>query len=92
MLFVILGYDARGASELRPVHRPAHLAHLQEIEDRGDLVLAGPMTDGAGSLIVVRAESPAEVWAAVARDPYVRNGIFERVEIRPFLQVFPKSA
>lgn len=91
MLFAILAYDARGASERRPVHRPAHLAHLQEIEDLGKLVLAGPMTDGAGSLIVVHAESQAEVWETVARDPYVQNGIFERVEIHPFLQVFPKT-
>ena len=28
----------------------------------------------------------------VGRDPYVTNGIFERVEVHPFLQVFPKPA
>lgn len=90
MLFVIIGHDARGAAERRPIHRPAHLAHLEEIAKAGKLILAGPLTDGAGSLIVVDAESQAEVWEAVARDPYVRNGIFERVEVHPFLQVYPQ--
>jgi len=89
MLFVIIGRDARGAKELRPVHRPAHLAHLGRIERVGRLVLAGPLTDGAGSLIVVDAESQAEAWETVASDPYVQNGIFENVEVHPFLQVFP---
>lgn len=92
MLFVILAHDARGAAERRPVHRPAHLTHLEEIDRQGRLVLAGPLTDGAGSLIVVHADSQAEVWETVARDPYVQNGIFERIEIHPFLQVFPKSS
>jgi hypothetical protein len=57
----------------------------------GQLVLAGPLTDGAGSLIVVDVDSHAAAWESVARDPYICNGIFERVEIHPFLQVFPKG-
>ncbi len=91
MLFVIYGHDARDSADRRPVHRPAHLSHLEEIERAGKLVLAGPLTDGAGSLIVVDAESVGEVWETVGRDPYVQNGIFERVEVHPFMQVFPKN-
>jgi uncharacterized protein YciI len=90
MLFAIIGYDARNGEELRPQHRAAHLAHLEPLAREGKVILAGPFTDGAGSLIVVEAESRAEVWALVGRDPYVASGVFERVEVRPFLQVFPK--
>ena len=57
----------------------------------GKVLLAGPFTDGTGSLIVVDAESREAVWELLARDPYVVNGVFNRVEVRPFLQVFPKS-
>lgn len=89
MLFVIIGHDARDAKEKRPTHRPAHLAHLEPLAQAGRLVLAGPLTDGAGSLIVIDAESLGEVWELVGRDPYVVHGIFERVEVHPFLQVFP---
>ena len=89
MLFVIIGHDARDAKEKRPTHRPAHLAHLEPLAQAGRLVLAGPLTDGAGSLIVIDAESLGKVWELVGRDPYVVHGIFERVEVHPFLQVFP---
>jgi uncharacterized protein YciI len=92
MLFVIIARDANGSAERRPAHRPAHLAHLEEIDRAGKLLLAGPLTDGTGSLIIVEAESQANVWESVARDPYVQNGIFESIEIHPFLQVFPKKA
>jgi uncharacterized protein YciI len=53
------------------------------------VVLAGPFTDGSGSLIIVEAESRAAVWEMVARDPYVVHGVFNRVEVLPFKQVFP---
>lgn len=91
MLFVIIGHDARDAKDRRPSTRPAHLAHLEPLAAAGKVILAGPLTDGAGSLIVVEAESLAAVWDLVGRDPYVTNGIFERVEVHPFMQVFPHS-
>lgn len=91
MLFVIIGHDSRDAKEKRPQHRPAHLAHLEPLAQQEKVVLAGPLTDGAGSLIVVDAESLAAVWELVGHDPYVTNGIFERVEVHPFVQVFPKT-
>ncbi|MGD9762961.1 MAG: YciI family protein [Candidatus Binatia bacterium] len=89
MLFVIIGHDTRDAKEKRPVHRAAHVAHLEGLARAGKIVLAGPLTDGAGSLIVVEADSAGAVWEIVGRDPYVANGVFERVEVHPFLQVLP---
>lgn len=92
MLFVIIGHDARDAKENRPKHRSAHLAHLEPLVEKGKVVLAGPLTDGTGSLIVIDMDSRAQVWETVGRDPYVTNGIFERVEVHPFTQVFPKPS
>ena len=51
--------------------------------------LAGPFLDRTGSLIVIEADSLTEVWALVARDPYVTEGVFDRVEVKPFRQVMP---
>lgn len=90
-LFVIIGYDAPDAKKKRPQHRPAHLRHLEPLAAAGKVLLAGPFTDGSGSLIVVDAASRAAVWELVARDPYVTNGVFNRVEVKPFLQVFPQA-
>ena len=92
MLFVIIAHDARDSKEKRPQHRPAHLAHLERLEKEGRLPLAGPFTDGEGSLIIVEADSLEEAWKLVASDPFVANGIFESVEVRPFKKVFPREA
>ncbi len=89
MLFVIIGHDAPDAKEKRPQQRPAHLAYLEPLVQAGQILLAGPFTDGSGSLIVMEAESRAAVWQVVSGDPYVVNGVFNRVDVKPFLQVFP---
>jgi uncharacterized protein YciI len=89
MLFVIIGHDSPDARERRPAVRPAHLAHLEPEAKAGRVRLAGPLLDRSGSLIVLEAASLADVWALVARDPYVTEGIFNRVEVKPFHQVFP---
>jgi uncharacterized protein len=49
------------------------------------------MTDGAGSLIVISAESLAEAEAFAKEDPYTVNGVFERIEVHTFSQVFPRE-
>jgi len=90
-LFVIIGHDAPDAKDKRPQHRPAHLRNLDPLAQAGKVLLAGPFTDGSGSLIIIDAESREAVWEVVARDPYVVNGIFNCVEVKPFLQVFPKT-
>ena len=89
MLFVILGHDAPDAKEKRPLHRPAHLEHFKPLADAGHVTLAGPFLDGSGSLIVIEAESLAEAWAIVAGDPYVTQGVFSHVEVKPFRRVLP---
>ena len=89
MLYVIVGHDAPDAAQKRPAIRPAHLQHLAPVAAAGRVKLAGPFLDATGSLIVIEADSLAEVWALVARDPYVTEGVFNRVEVKPFQQVLP---
>ena len=38
---------------------------------------------------MLEADSLADVWGIVARDPYVTEGIFNHVEVKPFQQVLP---
>jgi len=52
--------------------------------------LAGPLTDKTGSLLVLEFETLAEAEQFAQQDPYTVHGVFERVEIHPFMQVFPK--
>jgi uncharacterized protein len=89
MLYVIIGHDAPDGPQKRPTVRPAHLEHIRPLSEAGRVKLAGPFLDRTGSLIVVEAASLAEVWALVARDPYVTEGVFNHVELKAFQQVFP---
>lgn len=91
MKFVILGFDGPDGAALRKIHRPAHLARMEVLDAQGRVVLAGPLTDKTGSLIVIEAESLAEAELFAKEDPYTVHGVFERVEIHPFMQVFPKE-
>jgi uncharacterized protein YciI len=89
MLFVIIGHDGPDGAAIRPKVRESHLANLRTLK-QGGLRLAGPFTDGSGSLIIVDMESEAEALAFAHGDPYVTSGVFERVEVKPFRQVFPE--
>ena len=89
MKFVILGFDGPDGEAKRKIHRPAHLAKLEPLDKQGRVVLAGPLTDKTGSLIVLEADSLEEAQRLAQEDPYTVNGVFERVEVHPFIQVFP---
>ncbi|MBH0179031.1 MAG: hypothetical protein HP491_14510 [Nitrospira sp.] len=90
MIFVIIGYDGPEGEAKRKIHRPAHLANLNPLDEQGRVILAGPLTDKAGSLLVLDFETQAEAEQFARTDPYTVHGIFERVEVHPFMQVLPK--
>jgi uncharacterized protein YciI len=89
MLFVIIGHDGPQGAVLRPSVRPAHLENLQPLVASDKVIVGGPFTDGSGSLIVADFENEAAAKAFVLSDPYVTQGVFDRVEIKPFRQVVP---
>ena len=91
MKFVILGWDGPEGATKRPVYRQAHLQRLEQWAQQGKVILAGPLTDKMGSLIVVEAESLDEVQTFANEDPYTIHGVFQEVTVHPFLQVFPPT-
>jgi hypothetical protein len=88
MYFVIYGTDKPGVLAIREATRPKHRVHLQEHKRKVKLHHGGPTLDerGAmnGTLLVVEADNIEEVRAFVSDDPYVKAGIFEEIEIRPW--------
>jgi uncharacterized protein YciI len=99
MLYVIYGEDIPNSMEKRSAARPAHLKRVQEIIDAGRVVLAGPLPNidspdpgpagMGGSLIVAEFASLEAAKAWIDADPYVTQGVFARVTVKPFKQVFP---
>ena len=71
----------------RPLTREVvnlHANHLAELDDSGKLVMAGPLTERAGGLIVVRTASAAEAMAIAEEDPLVR-GAYQTYELGTWL-------
>lgn len=94
-LYAFTGFDGPRGAQLRPLHRPAHLAGLEALAAAGRIVHAGPLLDDAGqprgSLILFEAENVTEARALAARDPYVTHGVFERHSVYETRNVFPRS-
>jgi uncharacterized protein len=99
MLYAIFGEDAPASVEKRAAARPAHLERINALIADGRLILAGPHpaidspdpgpAGMSGSLIVGEFDSLEEACAWIDADPYVTQGVFARVSVRPFLKVFP---
>jgi hypothetical protein len=100
VLYAIISDDVADSLEKRLSARPAHIKRLQELQDAGRLVLAGPHpaidsdNPGAagftGSLVVAEFASltDAQQWADV--DPYNDAGVYAKVIVKPFKKVFPQ--
>ena len=89
MLFVIIGHDGPNGAALHPKVRPAHLENLRPLIEQGKMLIGGPFTDGSGSLMVIDMENEAAALEFARNDPYTREGVFERVEVKPFRKVVP---
>ncbi len=100
MLYAIISEDVSNSNDLRTAARPAHIKRLQELQDAGRLVLAGPNpaidseNPGAagftGSLVVAAFESlqDAQYWADT--DPYLEGKVYAKTTVKPFKKVFPQ--
>ena len=99
MLYSIVGIDKENSLQNRLAARSDHLARLQELKNQGRLILAGPnpaidSTDPGsagftGSIIVAEFDSleQAQAWADL--DPYIQQGVYQQVIVKPFNKVLP---
>ena len=100
MWYAIIGQDVPDSLDKRIAARPAHVARLQELQDQGRLLLAGPFPavdatePGAagfsGSLIVAEFASLAAAQDWANADPYVAAGVYAQVRVQPFRKTFPQ--
>jgi uncharacterized protein len=98
-LFVVSCTDQDGTVEKRLATRPEHLARLQQLDDEGRLIVAGampkdpsnPQAGFYGSTIIVDFESRAALDAWLAEEPFVREGVYAHVDVKPFNKAFPKG-
>jgi uncharacterized protein YciI len=101
MLYMIVGEDVPNSLEKRMATRPDHLTRLESLQTAGRIILGGPLpaidspdpgpAGFTGSLIVAEFESLAAAQAWADADPYVAAGVYAKVTVKPFKQVFPKA-
>ena len=99
MWYAIIGTDNVDSLAARKSARPAHLARLQQLQDEGRMLLAGPFpaidaddpgpAGFSGSLIVAEFGSLAEAQDWAAADPYVDAGVYRETTVKPFRKVLP---
>jgi uncharacterized protein YciI len=72
----------------RAAYREEHLRLVREAHRRGELQLAGALTEPADrALLVFRTAERSTVEAFARNDPYVTSGLVTRWEIRPWAVV-----
>ena len=81
-----LGYEyVPHIRERREPYRAAHLAHVAEWQERGELVIAGAVGDPpVGALFAFEVDEVARVEEFVATDPYVVAGLVTSSRIEPW--------
>jgi len=100
MWYSIYSRDRKNSLAARVSARPAHLARLESLLNEGRLLLAGPRpaidaedpgpAGFQGSLVVAEFSSLDEARNWAESDPYAESGVYDSVEVTPFIPVMPK--
>jgi uncharacterized protein len=84
---VLLYESADDVLARAPAHFAAHKARLDEFHARGTLLMVGTFGDpqAEGSMAIFSTREAAEEF--VAGDPFVRNGVVRRWELRDWDEI-----
>jgi uncharacterized protein YciI len=88
MSYFVLEYRY-GDLDARARVRPDHLTYLKALHEKGAVVLAGPVGDGSGAMVVLKAGSQEEAQQIVKDDPYTSAGVGVDHVLRPWNVVVP---
>lgn len=91
MAYFVLEYRY-GDMDARARARADHLAYMSRLHAAGQVVLAGPVGDGAGAMVLFRAGDEAEVRLLVEADPYTSAGASADITVRPWNVVVPDQS
>lgn len=85
MFFLIRAYDGEGKLAKRMEVRPRHLEGIRKQDEH--IISAGALLDEKGgmkgSALVMEFESREALDAYLANEPYVVEGVWEKIEIEP---------
>ena len=86
--FCVHAFDHPGRLADRTRLRETHRARLRQHDHPVKVLIGGPLADDdgtmIGSMLVIEARDRAAAVAYLAGDPYMRNGLYQRVEVTRF--------
>lgn len=99
MWYAIISEDVKNSLPLRKIHRPDHIQRLQLLAEQDRLLIAGPHpaidseepgeAGFTGSLVVAKFDSLEQAKAWADEDPYLLNGVYQSVTVKPYKKVLP---
>jgi len=87
--FLVLAYDGTdaGAVQRRAAARDPHLDYIKPMVERREIIVGGAIFDDQGkpigSAVVTEFPDRAALDAWFAKDPYVLDGVWKRIEVTP---------
>lgn len=92
MQYVVHAYDHTGPDALdrRMAARPAHLAYVGQLKEKGQFLLGGALLDPdgkmMGSMLIIDMETEDQLNNYLKSDPYIVQGVWDRIDVKPFRQ------
>jgi uncharacterized protein YciI len=72
----------RGGSIVDQPGWDEHAAFIDDLIERGVMVMGGPFADSSGSQSLLENVDEQQAREAIAGDPFLANGVFELEEVR----------
>lgn len=88
--FLVLAYDGcdEGGRARRAAARASHFESVEQMVKNGEIRAGGAILDEAGTMVgsalFVEFPSRAELDAWLEKEPYMQQGVWQRIEVRPF--------
>ena len=99
MFYAVIAEDKPNTLSQRLKTRPAHLERIQQLNNEGRLLVAGPHpaidaedpgeAGFSGSLIIAEFDSLQDAQAWADADPFTQAGVYEKITVKPFRKVLP---
>jgi uncharacterized protein YciI len=92
MMYVVHAYDHTDSEALarRLTVRERHLEGVRVMKSKGTFHIGGALLDDEermiGSMMLVEFDSPADLQDWLDVEPYVQEGVWKHIDVKPFRQ------
>ena len=93
MHYLLIYHLAPDYLQRRGEFREKHLAMAWKACESGEMVLGGALQDPADrAVLLFEGDTPEAAETFAKNDPYVKNGLVEKWEVRPWMTVVGNDA